>query len=110
MHIDYHTPDGCVNYISLQLVKKERYWRRVIREAARSGVSIRQFCRERRLKESQFYSNEQGAIEGRTASTRLGNSGEGVLEEEAGRADGIVEKMKAGWEGKEVTFDASGSE
>jgi hypothetical protein len=36
-------------------VEKERYWRKVIREAARSGVSIRQFCRERRLKESQFY-------------------------------------------------------
>jgi len=36
-------------------VEKERYWRRVIGEAARSGVSIRQFCRERRLRKSQFY-------------------------------------------------------
>ena len=36
-------------------LEKERYWRRVIREAARSGVSIRQFCRQRRLKESQFH-------------------------------------------------------
>ena len=35
--------------------EKERYWRKVIREAARSGVSIRQFCRQRRLKESQFH-------------------------------------------------------
>lgn len=34
---------------------KERYWRKVIGEAARSGVSIRQFCRQRRLKETQFY-------------------------------------------------------
>jgi len=25
-------------------VDKERYWRKVIGEAARSGVSIRQFC------------------------------------------------------------------
>jgi len=36
-------------------IEKERYWRRVIREAARSGVSIRQFCRQRRVKESEFY-------------------------------------------------------
>jgi len=36
-------------------MEKERHWRKVIGEAARSGVSIRQFCRQRRLKESQFY-------------------------------------------------------
>jgi len=36
-------------------VKKERYWAKVIGEAARSGQSIRAFCRENRLKESQFY-------------------------------------------------------
>jgi len=36
-------------------VEKERYWRRVIGEAARSGISIRQFCQQRKLKESQFY-------------------------------------------------------
>jgi transposase len=36
-------------------VKKARYWQRTISEAARSGMSIRAFCRERRLKESQFY-------------------------------------------------------
>ena len=35
--------------------EKERYWRKVIRGAARSGVSIRQFCRQRRLKDSQFH-------------------------------------------------------
>ena len=35
--------------------EKERYWQRTIREAARSGMSIREFCRQRRLKESQFY-------------------------------------------------------
>jgi transposase-like protein len=32
-----------------------RYWQRIIREAARSGMSIREFCRQHRLKESQFY-------------------------------------------------------
>jgi hypothetical protein len=36
-------------------VEKERYWQRTIGEAARSGISIREFCRQRRLKESQFY-------------------------------------------------------
>ena len=36
-------------------IEKERHWRRVIGEVARSGVSIRRFCEERKLKESQFY-------------------------------------------------------
>ena len=35
--------------------EEARYWQRMIREAARSGMSIREFCRQRRLKESQFY-------------------------------------------------------
>ena len=35
--------------------EKARYWQRTIWEAVRSGMSIREFCRRRRLKESQFY-------------------------------------------------------
>src|ERR1019366_3082589 len=35
--------------------EKARYWQRTIGEAVQSGISIRQFCRQRRLKESQFY-------------------------------------------------------
>lgn len=35
--------------------EKQKYWQRTIREAARSGLSIREFCRRRKLKESQFY-------------------------------------------------------
>ena len=35
--------------------EKARYWQRIIREAAQSGMSIREFCRQHRLKESQFY-------------------------------------------------------
>ena len=38
-----------------QDAEKARYWQRRIREAARSGVSIREFCRGRKLKVSQFY-------------------------------------------------------
>ena len=34
---------------------KARYWQKTIREAAQSGMSIREFCRRHRLKESQFY-------------------------------------------------------
>lgn len=36
-------------------IEKERYWAKVIRQAARSGQSIREFCARRELKESQFY-------------------------------------------------------
>lgn len=35
--------------------QKETRWRRLIGEAARSGQSIREFCRRRRLNENQFY-------------------------------------------------------
>jgi len=34
---------------------KERKWRQKIHEAAQSGLSIREFCRRRHIKESQFY-------------------------------------------------------
>ena len=34
---------------------KERQWEKIIREAARSGVSISEFCRRSNLKEKQFY-------------------------------------------------------
>jgi len=35
--------------------EKAHYWRRTLQEAVRSGLSIREFCRRRRLRESQFY-------------------------------------------------------
>ena len=35
--------------------EKARYWQRIIRKAAQSGMSVREFCRQHRLKESQFY-------------------------------------------------------
>jgi transposase-like protein len=34
---------------------KARFWQGAIREAARSGVSIREFCRLRKLDVAQFY-------------------------------------------------------
>lgn len=36
-------------------VEKARYWQAVIRDAARSGMSTRAFCRQRKLRECQFY-------------------------------------------------------
>jgi transposase-like protein len=35
--------------------EKARSWERTIRAAACSGVSIQEFCRQRKLKTSQFY-------------------------------------------------------
>ena len=36
-------------------VEKVRYWQKAIREAACSGMSVRAFCRRRRLEVAQFY-------------------------------------------------------
>ncbi len=36
-------------------VEKQQRWEKIIREAARSGISVRGFCRQRHLRESQFY-------------------------------------------------------
>ncbi len=36
-------------------VEKARFWQKTMREAARSGLSTRAFCRQRKLQESQFY-------------------------------------------------------
>ena len=34
---------------------KREQWRKLIAEAARSGISVREFCRQRRVTEPQFY-------------------------------------------------------
>jgi hypothetical protein len=34
---------------------KARFWQGTIREATRSGVSVREFCRRRKLEVAQFY-------------------------------------------------------
>jgi len=38
-----------------QDLEKERRWQKTIREAAQSDLSIREFCRRRKLNVSQFY-------------------------------------------------------
>jgi hypothetical protein len=51
--------------VQSQDLEKARTWRKVIREASRSGLSIREFCRRRRLKERQFYVWQRRLKEGR---------------------------------------------
>jgi transposase-like protein len=36
-------------------VEKKRYWQRMVREATRSKLSIREFCRRNHMKESQYF-------------------------------------------------------
>jgi hypothetical protein len=38
-----------------QDLKKRQFWQRTIHEAVRSKLSIREFCRQHRLQEGQFY-------------------------------------------------------
>lgn len=66
-------------------VEKERYWRKVIGEAARSGVSIRQFCRQRRLKESQFYW-WQRELKKRQQARAFGSGGRSKSTKDTGQA------------------------
>lgn len=77
--------------------EKARYWQRTIREAVRSGMSIREFCRQRRLKESQFYWWQRKLKAGRE-ERRLGRPGVhggaasfALVSEEAGASDAGIE-------------------
>ena len=77
--------------------EKARYWQRTISEAAQSGTSIRQFCRQRRLKESQFYWWQHKLRASRQAGTRSKAGGHGkpvrfaLVSEEGGATDAGIE-------------------
>jgi hypothetical protein len=77
--------------------EKARYWHRTISEAARSGMSIRAFCRQRRLRESQFYWWQHKLRAGRQAGTTLrpGRNGRptsfALVSDEAGATDAGIE-------------------
>ncbi|MGA2330030.1 MAG: hypothetical protein ABSH05_27635 [Bryobacteraceae bacterium] len=83
-----------------QDVEKARYWRTTIRAAARSGLSIREFCRQRKLHESQFYWWQRRLAAARQAPlSRKQSSGAAsfaLVSEEAGTADAGIELMLAG--------------
>ncbi len=77
--------------------EKARYWQRTISEAARSGMSIRAFCRQRRLRESQFYWWQRKLRAGRQGGTMPRPSGNGspasfaLVSDEAGVTDAGIE-------------------
>jgi hypothetical protein len=58
-----------------QVVEKQRYWLRTIGEAARSGMSIREFCRQHRLQESRFYWWQRKLEAGRRGGKKPGAHG-----------------------------------
>jgi hypothetical protein len=76
--------------------EKARFWQRTIREAARSGMSIREFCRQRRVKEGQFYWWQHKLKVGRQERMRksVGSRGAAsfaLVRDEAGATDARIE-------------------
>lgn len=60
--------------------KKQRYWQRTIGGAARSGMSIREFCRRRHVKGSQFcWRQRQLKADGQEPTMAPGGDEEQVL-------------------------------
>jgi hypothetical protein len=82
--------------------EKARYWQRTISEAARSGMSIRGFCRQRRLRESQFYWWQHKLRASRQAGTTPRPSGQrrsasfALVSDEAGATDAGIELVLDG--------------
>ncbi len=82
--------------------EKGRYWETTIREAARSGVSVREFCRLRNLKVSQFYWWRHRLKQTRplpAAGKRAGNSGPAsfaLVSGEPGTTDAGIELVLGG--------------
>ena len=58
-------------------IDKERYWAKVIREATRSGTSIREYCAKQKIKESQFYWWQRKLRDQRADRARRRKSGKG---------------------------------
>ncbi len=80
-----------------QDVEKARFWRKTIREAARSGVSVRKFCRQRELKEPQFYwwQRKLSATK-RPAKKTVGPATFALVSDEPGAGDAGIELALAG--------------
>jgi len=75
--------------------EKAQRWQRRIREAARSGLSIREFCRQHQLQVSQFYWWRHRLKENRQASTRPkpahGPASFALVSQEPGTLDAGIE-------------------
>jgi len=78
--------------------EKERYWEKVVGEAARSGLSIREYCRRHELKESQFHW-WQRTLKDRRQERRLRRQGRsGGSEASFALVSGGAEDLDAGVE------------
>jgi hypothetical protein len=71
-------------------VEKARYWQRTIGEAARSGISIREFCRQRRLKESHKLKGDRQERTRKLGGHR-GAASFALVSEEPGATDAGIE-------------------
>lgn len=82
-----------------QDVEKARFWQKTIREAACSGLSIREFCRQRKLHESQFYwwQRRLAARPAPHGQKQTGGAASfALVSEEPGAADAGIELVLAG--------------
>ena len=79
--------------------EKARFWQSTIREAARSGISVREFCRRRKLHESQFYWWQRRlSLVGprRRNQQTAGPASFALVSEEPGGSDAGIELVLAG--------------
>ena len=78
-------------------VAKERYWRKIIREGARSGLSIREFCRRNGITENQFY-RWQRELKHRGEQRRKLKPAHGGRLRHQGATFALVTDESEGWE------------
>ena len=79
-------------------VEKARFWQEAIHDAAQSGLSTREFCRQRRLHESQFYwwQRRLAARPAPLAKKQAGGAASfALVSQEAGGADAGIELVLA---------------
>ena len=81
---------------------RREQWRKLIAEAARSGISVREFCRQRRVTEPQFYTwraRLNGKVHG-TARRRAMAAGKAatfaLVSDAPGTLDAGIELVLAG--------------
>lgn len=78
--------------------EKARFWRKAVHDAARSGLSIREFCRQRKLHESQFYwwQRNLAAKPAPPANQPDGAASFALVSGEAGAPDAGIELVLSG--------------
>ena len=81
--------------------EKARYWQRTISEAARSGISIRQFCRQRPAERESVLlvaaqAEGQSACRDDVETKRPGEAGQLCPSERGSGSDGCRDRISAG--------------